>query len=221
MSERLGGNVFPTIRFHHLRLWADVFRKYSETFGEIKPWEIAALDSGKLGDFVRDFSREFTEGEINAKHYLEELSLTERWSKKDLAYMQDVIGTTQNQFDEVDFKRTVSFGRIVDFVSQSKDNLILLTTEPDDFCMSCAVGRHCNRNALQKIVRDDKDFMYMRALRRLIKGRQLTSFYNRGLIGQLGRDTMFIKAEVLFDPDFHKALSDEIVRVYKEAWMPG
>jgi len=220
MAERLPQAETPVIRFHHIGLWDEFVEKYTEALGGIYPWDLSGENYRKAESFIFDHVRACANTEVHAREYFEELSLTGgRSSREDLEYLYDIIGSTQADFDEVLEKRTKAFTKIFAAVSNNKNNLIILNTEPDDICGSCAIGLHCNRTFIQKVIRSDRDFIYMRIMQKLINRYGLGGPLDRGGVGRLGKDEMYISGETLFNREFHRLVSSEIIKVYKEAWM--
>lgn len=218
MAERLSQEAIPTIRFHHLRLWGEFVEKYSEALGDMYPWNLSGESRQKAGMFISDYAYAHTDAEVSVRDHYEELTLN-KIGQKDLKYIYDLIGSTQADFDRVLEKRIEVFAEIFNRVSGNKNSLIILNTEPDGICDSCAVGLHCRRTFFQEIVRSDKDFSYMHVLQTLME-----QGFGKGpneVIGKRGRDIMFINGETLFNPEFHKRIADEYRKIIEDGWMAG
>jgi hypothetical protein len=219
MVERLSQTETPTIRFHHLGLWGFFVRDYTEAFGGLKPWELSAIDRGRARSFISNFVTEDAKDDLGIRGYFEELTVTDKCGQKDLAYLRDLIGTTSEEFEAVRVRRIATFNKIFDAVSMGENSTVILNTAPDDFCRSCAVGKHCERRLAQKIFKFDKDFTYMKILRKMIRTGKPQEYSGREMIRWGGKDMIYIKGRALFDYGFHQYLLSEIFEINKEAWM--
>ena len=180
---------------------------YTKNFSDKKPWEMRADDRGEVLKFINDFARMDVERDFREKEYLKsEQSLNPRIEER-LEYYHDLIG-----FDDKDYQKVLA-GRIEYFVgifmtaSKGKDEMISLSIEEDGYCRACAIGSHCKRTNLQKVLKTDKDYEYLH---------YLSGFSKNGLT-KVG-DGLYITAELLFDSSFHSFLRGERIRVIAQAY---
>lgn len=195
-----------TIRFHHLGIFNDVASSFLKDFNSIKPWNLEKDRKVDIVSFVNRFVERDFEGWIAAKNYLEDLALSDdKEAVRRLKYIKDLNGESKADKYFVTWSRKKLFLDFFDIACFDKNYPIDLTVDKDTYCDTCAVGRHCDRTLVQKIVKYDRDYVFRKALISLNKKGSV----GNGLI--FSKDSnMQITSELIFDKNFYNKLWQEI-----------
>lgn len=205
-----------TIRFHHLGLFYDITSSFGHKFDDVKPWTLSKDKKMEINQFVDNFVERDFDGWEAATNYLENLSIADGDfnTAKKLKYIYDLNGSTKSDRFFASHARKQMFKLFFEISSSDKQTLIPLTLDKDTYCHTCVVGKHCNRNLLQKIAKNDRDYVFEKALKSLSK----VDEWGWGIkIDSKG--FMFITPEVLFDTDFYSTLWEEIKRGGDGDWI--
>lgn len=205
-----------TIRFHHLGLFYDITSAFNRKFDNVKPWALHKNKKAAVVEFVNNFVERDFDGWEAATNYLENLSIADGDFNipKKLRYIYDLNGSTKSDRFFASHARKQMFKLFFDISSSDKQTLIPLTLDKDSYCETCVVGKHCNRNLLQKIVKNDRDYVFEKALKSLSK----VDEWGWGIKVD-SKGSMFITPEVLFDTDFYSSLWEEIKRGGDGDWI--
>jgi len=205
-----------TIRFHHLGLFNDIVSAYTQKFGDVKPWMLSSHQKLGVDEFVNKFVERDFDGWEAATNYLENLSIADGdvEAAKKLRYIYDINGATKTDRFFATQSRKQMFKHFFEISSSNKQMPIQLTLDKDTYCDTCVIGKHCNRNLLQKIVKNDRDYVFEKALKSLSKDDE----WGWGIITDQ-KGYMFITPEVLFDADFYSSLWEEIKKGGDGDWI--
>lgn len=107
-----------------------------------------------------------------------------------MRFSKDIVGSDQKSHEAVLAGRTAFFTRIIDIAYLDRQFRFNLSSSPDGYCRSCAIGNHCKKTFFHNFSLN-RDLIYKRIL---------------------GVD--YVTAEQLFDPEFYKLLGSEAKRQY-------
>jgi hypothetical protein len=191
------------IRAHHLYMWRRILPVYYKFSDDKKPWEIPFE---KVIQFAEKYAIRDTDRDIAMRNFFETYSVDDPEEKIHLRYSIDLVGT--DVFPSKVLKgRTEYFKSVFGAAARNKNSRIFLTTEPDGYCKACAIGRHCRRTSIQKILKFNHDYEAYHYLTLILKDKNTGDV----ICGKLSKnkDGFFISAELLFDPVFHQFLENE------------
>ncbi|HJY98439.1 MAG TPA: hypothetical protein VJ227_01855 [Patescibacteria group bacterium] len=194
MAERLffrgrEKKLGPSIRYHHLDLWGDFVKDYIKHFDGKKPWEMTSEEFDAVEPFIRVYLGKEMKSEIAAKSKFEHAILDNRDMRQDYRYLVDLLGNNEDRYEQVLSRRIAYFSHIVDIAHLSEDLPVALLWEtPDEYCDSCAIGKHCKVPVWRSFL-PTRDTVYRRVL---------------------GRKS--ITTSELFDPEFYETIKLESKR---------
>ncbi len=187
------------IRFHHLGVWYDLIHSYFKNVGPTPPWELGLDERYKAFEFAEYFVENEMARWSEARNFLEEVG-SEDFGIEKLIYVYDLNGKTDEDSKVVEGKRKILFKKFIEISLNNEEAPIKFTLDKDDYCSTCAVGKHCNRTLIQKILRNDRDFVFKKALQRMSSEGK----FKHGLLHRGG--DVFATTKLLFDKGFYDAL---------------
>jgi hypothetical protein len=202
MGERRYQDL-PVIRLHHLWPVEDFSLRYLKEFNGIKPWELKEDMLPRVKEFLlkddQDFGNEMAR-EIFRLECAYQADPQPDFLKQ-LDYLHDVFGDSEEEHNLVAQKRNEAFLKIFEIARKNRHARIYLTGTRDDFCRACIVGNHCVDPAIRFRGLRKKDKGYEDAVLEI--GRKNLNNYAGS--GKIGRDKIgtFIEAELLFDKRFY------------------
>ncbi len=198
------------LRFHHLDEWQKFVLSYQDNFND-KPWE--SFDVTAVEDFVDNYVFRCLDSWVTESNYLEEGSVEMNDNGKKLKYIYDFIGFREEDYNKVLLARIEMFGRFLEISTKDKTSKIILTLDSDDYCKTCAVGKHCQRDILGYLLRNDRDYIFKNSIKSLIK-----SGYEKDKLGYEGGH-LYITPELLFDKSFYQTLWTDISDRGNGKWL--
>lgn len=192
------------IRFHHLVLWWDFASAYLTKFGSGYPWETKDNDLQKIFDFTDSFIDDDVQRWSYARNYLED-NIEGNYEAKKLKYLYDLHGPTDETLMEASESRKKVYMNFLNLSVKSPDTQIELTVEKDNYCNTCSVGKHCNRGVVAKFIRNDRDYVFRKAVSVMVRDRKFEHD-----LGLNDKNKFFITPRLIFDKKFFDSLFDQI-----------
>lgn len=203
-----------TIRTHHLDIWSsDLLSKFLEYSNGVRPWKYVQGRSHEITKFIKKYAENEMGHDRMIRTLFEQSIIDVPGAKDNYLYVCDLVGPDDKLYEKVLAGRTGYYMEIFRIAAKGKDSKIFLSEEPDDYCKSCAIGNHCNEVVSDK---ENKNLIYKQILMKLMETKNGKRLVERGAMGYGESGKLFITAELLFNPRFHKYL-DRKLRQYAAA----
>ncbi len=200
-KEKFGRDSNLTLRFHHLHnIWRDAIKKYLNYSQNKKPWEVPTENFSDISNFVEQFSKDDLKGDLILKRFFEESVIDNPDATDDYSYVIDLIGFNEIDHQKVLVGRTAHIMKIFEVAMSDKHTRIYLSRDPDDYCKSCAIGKHCYENASDD---ENTDLKYKGALDQIFKDERMRRLIKKGDMGINEKGEFYITANLLFNPNFY------------------
>ena len=201
-----------TLLTHHLAAWENLINTYLKSFKGVKPWELPEDHTSLLHKFAKDFSYRELDLDLTLLNYFErchEASPDDETVLQRVRYFRDLIGADEGDFKKVRQRREKVYIKFLKLVQKNGrgTSIVLITEGQDDFCRTCAVGKHCE-------VSEGKDLIYKDSLMNFIAKKRVRSSSLK--VDETG---LSITAELLFDPNFFTMLYKDVESRGLREWV--
>lgn len=216
--ERLSEGKVPesefSIRFHHLGYFLEFQVAFSGRFDGLKPWQLPGSDLPRARRLVKGFVSKDLKTWKKTRHFIENTSNGNKDGDKILKYLYDTIGFSEEEFNSVVRGREDLLNKLLGIAKSDKNAQILLTTEPDNYCRTCIVGKHCVRSKISYLFKiKDGDFVFEESIEHLLQNGR----WNGKLTREEGK--IFVTPELLFETEFFRTVWKDIERSGNGEWL--
>lgn len=196
-----------SIRAHHLDMWGSMVSKYLEFPQGKRPWETPASGFFETLKFVKQYTEEEVNMDVRVRKLLESSAITNSMMRRDFRYVCDLVGLSKDSEQKTLLGRNNYFLGIFEAASCDKNNRVFLSTDPDDYCRACAVGKHCTKISIQKILKVDNDYKIYHYLGVLLNDKETSTVVNGKLIEV--NEGFYMTMELLFNPSLYQFLKQQ------------
>lgn len=192
------------IRFHHMVLWWDFASAYLNKMGQIPPWDLPENERTQAFNFAELFIGDDIKRWSYARDYLES-NVEGPDEIKKLKYLYDLQGPTDETLQAASELRKGVYTNFLTIALADPNAKIQLTLDKDNYCDTCAIGKHCKRGLLATIFKNDRDYVFRKALGVFVKEGKFD-----GGLGKDGNGNFYITPKLLFDKNFFSSFWEQI-----------
>ncbi len=196
-----------TIRAHHLDIWKDLLSKYLEYSQGEKPWEVPADHFPETLKFLEQYAKKSVDDDARMRMTFEGHAITNSIMRRNFRYICDLVELSEDSQQKVFWGRNNYFLGVFEAASHDKKNKAFLSADPDGYCGACAVGKHCTKISIQKILRFDNDYKIHHHLRTLLNDRDMNTTVG-GKLTEVNNG-FYITMELLFNPLLYQFIKQQ------------